>query len=332
MDYSQREGIEAQEVKTLSLREGLPEVDVSEEDYVGIFWDFLETKAEVGRAMRAESKSTGLLALRPNDAGGFRSNMIDPKGGYGNEQQTRKMKCAFKNCGKTDHFTRRCDKNLKPGEVPENIQQLCVDADLCLRCLRDLSYAKHDETCIGGYKSNRDNKWVKTDCNSCTVLLSNGKRVNLNKRICHHVIEGMKSKRRQQRQAADATSNLIQTNDEIDELEVPTAMVCSSATTPISNKLMINRRPCGEASQLAEWLPVQGSEKDHPVLAMYDLGTSCSVIDNGLARRLGLKKERVRFTISTVTGVQDGSNLYSFTILNSDNQEIEIQALGIDIR
>ena len=326
MNYSQREGIELQEAKTLSLREGLPEVDVSEEDYVGIFWDFLETKAEVGRAMRADSKSTGLM--RSNEV--IRSNMIDPSQGYGNEQRLLQMKCNFKNCGKEDHFTRRCDKNLKPGEVPDNIQQLCVDANLCLRCLRDLSYVKHEETCLGGYKSYKDNKWIGTDCKTCTVLLSNGRRIKLNKRICHHVI-GDIMKRRQQRQAVTATSNLIQ-NEEVDEMEVPTAMVCSSATTSISNKLMINRIPCGEASQLAEWLPVKVSDKDHPVLAMYDLGTSCSVIDNGLARRLGFKKMSTQFTISTVTGVQDGSNLYSFTILNSDNQEIKVQALGIDIR
>ena len=148
------------------------------------------------------------------------------------------MKCNFKNCGKEDHFTRRCDKNLKPGEVPDNIQQLCVDANLCLRCLQDLSYVKHEETCLGGYKSYKDNKWIGTDCKTCTVLLSNGRRIKLNKRICHHVI-GDIVKRRQQRQAITVTSNLIQ-NDEVDEMEVPTAMVCSSATTSISNKLMIN--------------------------------------------------------------------------------------------
>ena len=114
---------------------------------------------------------------------------------------TRRLsrRCAFKNCKSTDHYTRRCDMNLKPGNVQENVQQLCQDANLCLRCLGDLNYVNHDGRCKGGYTRQTDNKWVITDCKTCMVTLPGGKVVSLNKRVCHHVIERVRSEKNQLR-------------------------------------------------------------------------------------------------------------------------------------
>ena len=96
-------------------------------------------------------------------------------------------------------------------------------------------------------------KWVKTDCNTCTATLPNGKVINLNKRVCHHVIEGVKSKRKNQTATTSPGVNLVNVDEEF-EYEVPEAMVYNSATMSFSNKLIVNQRPCGEASQLVEWV------------------------------------------------------------------------------
>ena len=96
-------------------------------------------------------------------------------------------KCAFGNCGSTEHFSSRCT-NLKPGEVPQNIQQMCLTAKVCMRCLRDLSYRRHDDTCMGFYRSYFEDKWVNTDCLTCRSTLPNGRVVNINRRICQHAL------------------------------------------------------------------------------------------------------------------------------------------------
>ena len=85
-------------------------------------------------------------------------------------------------------------------------------------------------------------------------------------RVCHHIVEGIKSKKRQ----ATATSpgvNLVNVGEEF-EYEVPEAMVYKSSTMPISNKLIVNQRPCGEASQLVEWVNMKEGSEIYPVLAM----------------------------------------------------------------
>lgn len=96
-------------------------------------------------------------------------------------------KCAFKNCQASSHFSTGCDKNLQRGNIPKDIIQLCKTSKVCVRCLRSLDYAKHDETCTGSYKR-RDNKWIESDCanSNCKLTLSNGKQIPFNKRICHH--------------------------------------------------------------------------------------------------------------------------------------------------
>ena len=332
LDYSLNQGIDPCQAKTLSLREGTPDLEIPNEEYATIFWNFLETKAEVARAMRAQSRPTGLLMTKPNYVGNFRSNRIDPQGGYGNEQPQGnwRRRCAFKNCKSTDHYTRRCDMNLKPGSVQENVQQLCQDASLCLRCLGDLNYVNHDERCKGGYTRQTDNKWVSTDCKTCTVTLPGGKVVSLNKRVCHHIVEGIKSKKRK----ATTTSpgvNLVNVGEE-SEYEVPSAMVYKSSTRPVSNKLIVNHRPCGEASQLVEWVNMKEGSELYPVLVMYDLGTSCSVIDLELARKCGLEGIRADFTVSTVAGVKPGEFMYSFYLLDQKGDRVKVQALGVDMK
>ena len=130
-----------------------------------------------------------------------REGMIQRAGKGRDLGSTRRLsrRCAFKNCKSTDHYTRQCDMNLKPGNVQENVQQLCQGAKLCLRCLWDLNYVNHDKTCKGGYRRKTDNKWVVTDCKTCMVTLPGGKVVSLNKRVCHHVIERVRSEKNQQR-------------------------------------------------------------------------------------------------------------------------------------
>ena len=344
LDYSVQEGLSKEEVKNMALREQISELEISEEDYCSTFWRFLETKAGISRAMTAQMNATGPLMASPKHQLTFRSNRIEaPQESSSSPTRPWVRKCMFQNCLETGHFSTQCKKNLTNGEISKNILQLCRTSRVCVRCLRSLDYTKHDETCIGSYKRRSDSKWIDTDCQNenCKLELANGRKINLNKRICHHAIERSNARKGQTQateQARNPTNHVVashtNSNEEIEEweYEIPSAIVCNGTPTVISNKLVVNDRNCGEASQLVEWLPVQGSEEAHPVLAMYDLGTSCSVIDNGLAHRLGLKKERVRFTISTVTGVQDGSDLYSFSILNSDNKEIKVQALGIDIR
>ena len=100
----------------------------------------------------------------------------------------------------------------------------------------------------------------------------------------------------------------------------------------INNALRVNDQTCGEASQLVEWVNVVGNKGEYGVLAMYDLGTSCTVIDTGTAERYALQMERVEFTVSTVTGSQKGSTLYTFLVRNEANELIKVQALGVTIK
>ena len=191
-EYSVHKGIEEEEVKTLALREGIPDLEIPDDEYCTIFWNFLETRAEISRKMKAQTNITGPLGGDPRQAVTFRSNRIEQTREYeSGERKPWFMQCAFENCQSTDHFTTRCDKNLNIGSVPQDIIQLCQTSGICVRCLRSLAYAKHDETCIGAYKRKSDNKWVQTDCKNqnCKLTLANGRKINLNKRICHHATE-----------------------------------------------------------------------------------------------------------------------------------------------
>ena len=335
-EYSINHGMEEGAVRDLALDDMTEDLDISREEYSATFWKFLNKRADVGGRMRGAANATGLLMSNPKQTGNFRSNRIDPPIETHNIQPTRRFttKCAFQNCGSTEHYSARCH-NLRPGEVPQNIQQLCLTAGVCLRCLRDLSYTYHDDTCKGSYKRLLDNKWIDTDCTTCKVTLPNGKMQNINRRICQHALD--RAKGRQAGPSRPTSSPSVNTFEieEISsdfEIEVPQTLVGSGTSMPISNKLMVNKQNCGEASQLVEWINVQGCRGSFQVLTMFDLGTSCSVIDVGLAERNGLEREEVHFTISTVTGKQEGSGLYTLYLLDQNNIPVRIQALGVDIK
>ena len=100
----------------------------------------------------------------------------------------------------------------------------------------------------------------------------------------------------------------------------------------IANTLMVNDQTCGEASQLVERVSIVGKWGGFRILVMYDLGTSCSVIDIALAERCALRKEQVDFVISTVTGSQKGTALYTFLVRNESNNLLRVQALGVTIK
>ena len=116
-------------------------------------------------------------------------------------------KCDFKNCQAIDHHTRKCDKNLKPGNVPEGILQMVKDANLCLRCLREKNWKGHPKSCAGGYKRPKDGKWVRTDCSTCFATLRGGETININKRICFHILDRIKKKNQKKRDSSSVTSN-----------------------------------------------------------------------------------------------------------------------------
>ena len=117
------------------------------------------------------------------------------------------QKCDFKNCQGIDHHTRHCDKNLKPGNVPEDILQMVKDANLCLRCLREQNWKGHHESCAGGYKRPKDSKWVKTDCSTCFATLRGGETININKRICFHILDRIKKKNQTKMDSSSSTNN-----------------------------------------------------------------------------------------------------------------------------
>ena len=96
--------------------------------------------------------------------------------------------CAFINCQSTKHLSSNCDVNLKEGNVPLDIMNLCKISRVCVRCLRSLNYDRHNKTCHGAYKRRKDNKLIYSDCgdNMCKLILFNGKQININKRICIH--------------------------------------------------------------------------------------------------------------------------------------------------
>ena len=121
--------------------------------------------------------------------GGVRSNQTTPDSLQHAIRPARNAsrRCRFQNCRSDDHFSSGCH-NLKPGGIPSNIQQLCLDAGVCLRCLRDLSYQHHDETCTGSYRRKSDNRPVKTDCSTCTVVGPGGEVLRVNQRICQHAV------------------------------------------------------------------------------------------------------------------------------------------------
>ena len=331
-EYSIVWGIGQEEARNLALRGEVQTLAVPNEEYCAIFWDFLESRADIARAMKAQTNITGQLGGGPRQEANFRSNRIEPTEGNG-VGPTRK--CAFANCQGTDHFTSRCDKNLRPGDVPSDIIQVCQDSQVCVRCLRSWRMNNHNETCIGAYKRRSDQTWVKTDCKSgCELTLASGRKVNLNRRICHHATNRYNQPTNPGKaDGAAANVNRLQVVDEDSwEYEVPSAAIYASNATPISNRLMVNDLNCGEASQLVEWLEVGANGVGYSVLAMYDLGTSCSVVDTSLARRCGFKSVKAKFTISTVAGAQTGSDLYTFYIKNSKGTKVKIQALGVDIR
>ena len=89
---------------------------------------------------------------------------------------------------------------------------------------------------------------------------------------------------------------------------------------------------CGEASQLVEWINIQGPVGMSQLLAMYDLGTSCSVIDIDLAQKYMLERSKAQFMVSTVTGRQRGSHMYTFYLINKENIRVRVQALGVKMR
>ena len=333
-DYSLNYGVEEDAVRDLALGEMTRELEISREDFSTTFWKFLDKKADVGGRMRGAASATGLLMNNPRPSGNFRSNRIDPPTELNDGQPSRwpTRKCAFKNCGSKDHFSSFCH-NLKSGEVPQNIQQLCLTAGVCMRCLRDLSYRLHDEMCKGSYKRKLDNKWIDTDCHTCMVTRPDGTKVNIHKRICQHALDRAKANLvRLPRSSASPNVNTFGVEDNRSNDEVPPPIVHSSTSLPIANKLVVNEQFCGEASQLVEWLNVQGRYGDFQTLTMFDLGTSCSVIDVGLAERNGLEVEEVHFTISTVAGRQEGSKLYTLYLLDYQDRPVKIQALGVDVK
>ena len=317
-EYTLTHGIEEDKVRDLALGDEVGELEISREEYSSIFWKFLDKRAAIGGRMRGAASATGLLMNNQRQTGNFRSNKIDPPvevpGGYPGRRFTKK--CAFENCGSNEHFSSWCP-NLKPGAVPQNIQQLCLNAGVCMRCLRDLSYPRHDDTCKGFYKRPLDNKLIDTDCNTCQVTLPNGNRLNMHRRICPHALDRIR------KQVQLPTVNSL---PNVNTFEV------EDTSIPISNELMVNEQHCGEASQLVEWINVQGRYGSSEALAMFDLGTSCSVIDIGLAEKNGLEMEEVHFTINTVAGKQEGSRLYTFYLLDRLNRPIQVQALGVDIK
>ena len=335
-EYTLNHGVEEDAVRDLALGEMTRELEISRDDYSTIFWKFLDKKAEVGGRMRGAASATGLLMNNPRQTGNFRSNKIDPPTELNDGKPDRWLtrNCAFKNCGSTDHYSSYCP-NLKYGEVPQNIQQLCLTAGVCMRCLRDLSYRRHDEMCTGSYKRKLDNKWIDTDCNTCMVTLPDGERVNINKKICQHALDRAKANQvRFTRLSPLPSVNTFGVEDNSSNFEtgIPQEIVRSSTSIPIANKLVVNEQFCGEASQLVEWVNVQGSYSHFQVLTMFDLGTSCSVIDVELAESNGLEREEVHFTISTVAGKQKGSRLYTLYLLDGHNRSVKIQALGVDIK
>jgi hypothetical protein len=335
-EYSLNYGIEEDAARDLALGEMTKELEITKEDYSAIFWKFLDKKADVGGRMRGAASATGLLMNAPRPTGNFRSNTINPPTELVNGQPGRGFirKCAFKNCGSMDHFSSLCP-NLKPGDVPQDIQQLCLTAGVCMRCLRDLSYKSHDETCQGFYKRKLDNKWIYTDCHTCMVTIPNGSMVNINKRICQHALDRAKANQAQSTRLSpipNVNSLGVWDNGMGTETKVPPAIVRSSTSIPIANKLVVNEQFCGEASQLVEWVNVQGRYRGFRALTMFDLGTSCSVIDVKLAEENGLQGEEVRFTISTVSGKQEGSKLYTLYLLDDHNRSVKVQALGVDIK
>ena len=226
-DYSITKGIDLSESKNLALREKIPEVEISNEDYCSCFWNFLETRAEIGRAMRAQLHVTGSLVGNPRQVEDLRSNMVntskEPNGtGAGRMYQRQ---CAFTNCRASTHFSGGCDKNLQRGNIPRDIIQLCKTSKVCVRCLRGLDYSKHDETCTGSYKR-KDNTWVQSDCgnSNCRLTLSNGKKIPFNRRICYHA--------QKREQTADNPSNTQVNSLGVDggledefEYEVPSAFI-----------------------------------------------------------------------------------------------------------
>ena len=335
-EYSLNYGIVEDAARDLALGEMTKELEISKEDYSAIFWKFLDKKADVGGRMRGAASATGLLMGAPKQTGNFRSNMIDPPTEFYNAQPYRGpvRRCAFKNCGSADHYAFACPI-LKPEEMPQDIQQLCLNAGVCMRCLRELSYRRHNETCQGYYKRRTDNKWIYTDCHTCTVTLPNGNRENINKRICQHAIDRAKANQDQSlRLSPLPTVNSFGIRDSRREYDawIPHPLIRSSTSIPIANKLVVNDQFCGEASQLVEWINVQGRYEGFQALTMFDLGTSCSVIDVKLADEAGLQWEEVHFTISTVSGKQEGSRLYTLYLLDNNDRSVKVQALGVDIK
>ena len=197
-EYSINKGMEESAVRDLALDETVPELEIPKGDYLSMFWKFLDKKAEVMGRMRGAANATGLLMNFPKRTGAIRSNQINAGPSSPARQfsgYTNKI-CKFPNCKSTNHFSSGCP-NLKPGDVPLNIKQLCMDAGVCLRCLRDTSYLRHDETCTGSYRRRSDNQQVETDCKTCTITDQGGRVLKINRRICEHALDRVRAKRAQ---------------------------------------------------------------------------------------------------------------------------------------
>ena len=209
-EYSINQGMEESAVRDLALRDTVPELEIPKDDYLAMFWKFLGKKAEVMGRMRGAANATGLLMNIPRRTAAIRSNQINPAPSSSAGQFSRYANkvCRFANCRSTNHFSSGCP-NLKPGDIPMNVQQLCLDAGVCLRCLRDISYQRHDETCTGSYRRKSDNQQVETDCRTCTITLPGGRVEKINRRICEHALDRMKARRAGENATVGSNNTII---------------------------------------------------------------------------------------------------------------------------
>ena len=206
-EYSINYNKEEKTVRDLALQGKTSELEIPKEEYQAMFWKFLDKKAEVAGRVRGATNATGLIMNSPRRMV-VQSNQINPGSPQHGAWPSTSRKCNFRNCGSDGHWSSGCP-NLKPGDVPSNIQQLCLDAGVCLRCLRDLSYQHHDKACTGYYRRRSDNQQVETDCRSCTITLPGGRVEKINRRICEHALDRVRARRAQ---AAGENATVNSTN------------------------------------------------------------------------------------------------------------------------
>ena len=206
-EYSINYDQEEKTVRDLALQGKTPELEIPKEEYQAMFWKFLDKKAEVAGRVRGAANATGLIMSSPRRMV-VQSNQINPGSPQHRAWPGTSRRCKFQNCGSDEHWSSGCP-NLKPGDIPSNIQQLCLDAEVCLRCLRDLSYIHHDKACTGSFRRRSDNQQVETDCRSCTITLPGGRVEKINRRICEHALDRMRARRAQ---AAGGNTTVNSTN------------------------------------------------------------------------------------------------------------------------